>query len=55
MKLIGSLAILTRVIFLSFVLTKFGIDTATACGVFMITVDVMQMRLDIKEIKNNDV
>lgn len=51
MKCIGSIAILVRVIFLIFTLTKFGVDTATACGVFMITIDSMQMRLDIEEIK----
>ena len=55
MKLIGSLAILTRVILLSFFIMKFGLEIATYYGVFLIAIDVMQIRLDIKGIKNNDV
>lgn len=48
MKLIGLLAILTRVILLSFLLIKFGIDIATYVGVFLISIDLVQIRTDVK-------
>lgn len=55
MKRIGSIAILIRLLTLVFVLTEFGLDTATSYGVFLIAIDVLQIRIDIKESKTNDV
>ena len=55
MKRTGSLAILIRAIILSFFLRKFGVDIATFYGVYLIAIDLMLIRMDIKDCKNNDV
>lgn len=54
MKRIVSFAILIRMVILSFLLMKFGIETAAFYGIFAISVDVIQIKLDIEEIKNRE-
>lgn len=46
--------ILIRAIMLSFLLREFGVDIATFWVVFLISTDLLQIRLDIKKSKNND-
>ena len=54
MKRAGLLVILIRLMILTFFFREFGVDIATFYAVFLISADLLQMRLDIEEIKNND-
>lgn len=51
MKYLGYIPIIVRVMIFSFMLTKFGIDTALIYGVLSISVDVMQLKMSIEELK----
>ena len=51
MKRTGLLAIITRVALLSFLFIKFGVDIATYYGVFLIAIDILQIKMSVKEAK----
>ena len=48
MKRIGLLAILTRIILFSIILKYYGVDIATLYGVFLISIDSMQIKQDME-------
>ena len=51
MKREGLLVIITRVALLSFLFIKFGVDIATYYGVFLIAIDILQIKMSIEESK----
>lgn len=48
MKRAGLLVILIRLIILTFFFRQFGVDIATFYGVFLISADLLQIRMDIE-------
>ena len=51
MERVGLLAIITRVVLLSFLFIKFGVDIATYYGVFLIAIDTLQIKMSVEERK----